>query len=248
MPLPSFLQRKTRPTPDQRKDSRPPPSRGGEDSGPVEAARARARRRLIGAVVLLAVGVVVFPLIFETQPRPVDVETPIEIAARPAQAQGQAPDPAPAASVPTRSVPIAPAEPPPDVAAEGPAASAAGRPAAPASVAPAVTVPPPGPEPASAARTDDGSRARALLDGSSASAPKAPRFVVQAGAYTDAGSLREARAKVEKLGLKTYTQVVEIESGKRTRVRVGPFATRGEAEQAAAKVKAAGLQAAILAL
>jgi DedD protein len=31
--------------------------------------------------------------------------------------------------------------------------------------------------------------------------------VVQVGAYTDATTLRDARQKVEKLGLKTYTQV-----------------------------------------
>ncbi len=36
-----------------------------------EALRLRARRRLIGAVALVLTGVVVFPLIFETQPRPV---------------------------------------------------------------------------------------------------------------------------------------------------------------------------------
>ena len=36
-----------------------------------EALRVRARRRLIGAVALVLTGVVVFPLIFETQPKPV---------------------------------------------------------------------------------------------------------------------------------------------------------------------------------
>ena len=46
---------------------------------PVQAARTRARRRLIGAAVLLGVGVVGFPLLFETQPRPIPVDIPIEI-------------------------------------------------------------------------------------------------------------------------------------------------------------------------
>ncbi|MDE2119818.1 MAG: SPOR domain-containing protein, partial [Betaproteobacteria bacterium] len=36
-----------------------------------EVLRVRARRRLIGAVALVLTGVVVFPLIFETQPKPV---------------------------------------------------------------------------------------------------------------------------------------------------------------------------------
>ena len=46
---------------------------------PVQAARSRARRRLIGAAVLLGVGVIGFPLLFETQPRPIAVDIPIEI-------------------------------------------------------------------------------------------------------------------------------------------------------------------------
>ena len=45
----------------------------------VAAARTRARRRLIGAAVLLGIGVVGFPLLFETQTRPVPVDIPIEI-------------------------------------------------------------------------------------------------------------------------------------------------------------------------
>jgi len=44
--------------------------------------RARARTRLMGATVLLLVGVIGFPLLFETQPRPVPVDLPIEIPAR----------------------------------------------------------------------------------------------------------------------------------------------------------------------
>ena len=76
----------------------------------------------------------------------------------------------------------------------------------------------------------------------------AGRFVVQVGAYNDAERLKVARQKVEKLGYKSYTQDVDTTTGKRTRVRVGPFATRQEAEAVAVKVKGAGLQANILVL
>ena len=72
--------------------------------------------------------------------------------------------------------------------------------------------------------------------------------MVQAGAYTDAAALREARQKVERLGMKTYTQVIETESGTRTRVRVGPFGTREEADKAAARIKGSGLAVSILSL
>jgi DedD protein len=60
--------------------------------------------------------------------------------------------------------------------------------------------------------------------------------------------MHEARGKVEKLGLKTYTQAVDTPSGKRVRVRVGPFPTKAEADKVAAKIKADGLPAAVLAL
>ena len=74
------------------------------------------------------------------------------------------------------------------------------------------------------------------------------RYIVQAGAYSEPTKLREARARIEQLGLKTYTQVVEVDKTSRTRVRVGPYATKAEAEAVAAKVKKAGLPAAVLTL
>jgi DedD protein len=104
------------------------------------------------------------------------------------------------------------------------------------------------------AKADDGKRARAALEGDAAAAAPAPvpakggRYVVQVGAYADPAMLHEARQKVEKLGLKTYTQVIEGDAGKRTRVRVGPFASREEASSAAARVKGAGLPANVVTL
>lgn len=45
----------------------------------VETMRKRARHRLIGAVVLVLAGVIGFPLLFDTQPRPIEVDIPIQI-------------------------------------------------------------------------------------------------------------------------------------------------------------------------
>ena len=271
-----------------------------DDAAVVEAARTRARRRLIGALVLLVAGVIGFPLLFETQPRPLPVDTPIEVQPRElAAAPAPAPLPMPPVPVPVpvpKAAPALPGLPPSDAGAEVPpastatppavrsseaapaAASSAAAAAAPASApragtaASAAAPPSPAPRAATLASTpatpapspaapaslpDDGARARALLEGTAAAATSegadAPlkaeaRFVVQVGAYTDAATLREARQRVEKLGLKTYTQVVDTESGKRTRVRIGPYASREEADAAAAKVKRAGLPANILAL
>lgn len=251
----------------------------------VAAARTRARRRLIGATVLLGIGVIGFPLLFETQPRPVAVNIPIEIprkdgaaplalpapvamaaasaavvadadlpagTPRPAEITERAGDqgrelpasaPRAAASQP-RPAPLSAAPPLPNKPA--PASAAAAVKTAPAS-SPAAPKPAVAPSKAAAPAVADTSRAQALLDGQAASAASA-RVVVQVGAYTDADKLSDARKKLEGLGFKTYTQVVEGGGAKRTRVRVGPFASRAEADKAAARIKAAGLPVAILTL
>ena len=78
--------------------------------------------------------------------------------------------------------------------------------------------------------------------------PEPGRFVVQVGAFADDATVRQTRQKVEKLGLKTYTQEVSTDAGKRVRVRVGPFATRDEATQVLNKLKGSGLPGAVLTL
>ena len=250
----------------------------------IEVMRRRARHRLIGAAVLVLVGVVGFPLLFDTQPRPIPVDIPIEIPDRNKVAPLVVP--APVADAPAAK-PAAPAtpEPAPTAAVQRPAPSRtaaanglaegeelvpSARPApakptpAPAAAAakpavkhdakpPAAPVPSPAPEPKPAARADDSARARALLEGRSTEAPAAAsaeeaRFIVQVGAFADAEKAREARTKVERAGLKTYTQVVDTKDGKRTRVRVGPFTNRAEADKAAARIKALDLSASVLTL
>jgi DedD protein len=238
------------------------PGAPGDAVADIEAARTHARRRLVGALVLLAAGVIGFPLLFETAPRPLPGDVPIELSRRDGGAVVSATEPAPT-PVARPVAPPPPEEPP--ASAPAPAAVAEAPPAAPPTTAvvpaPAPTPAPalaPAPAPAPApARSDDGERARALLQGQGA-APAAPaaaaaseaagRFVVQVGAFSDPNVLRETRARVERLGLKTYTQVIAANGGSRTRVRVGPFTTREQADDAAARIKAAGLPASILAL
>ncbi|HQY77730.1 MAG TPA: SPOR domain-containing protein, partial [Rhodoferax sp.] len=57
-------------------DEHPTPAPAPES---VEALRKRARHRLIGAAILVLLGVVGFPLLFDNQPRPIAVDIPIEI-------------------------------------------------------------------------------------------------------------------------------------------------------------------------
>ena len=257
----------------------------------VEAMRKRATFRLIGSAVLVLAGVIGFPLLFDSQPRPIPVDIAIEIPDKAKVKPLLAP--VPALSV-THATPAASAAP---VAAKDATAAAAPVMPAPANdkkiseqeTAKGLATPSQEKETNIASKKEsispqkevnksvkvektekDGDRALALLDGKAAtSAPKTPvdkpaaptattdnpadvktsgRFVVQVGAYSDAARVKEARAKLESAGLKTYAQVVETKDGTRTRVRVGPFADKAEADRVAQKVKSLDLPAAILAL
>jgi DedD protein len=242
------------------------PAMAGDDAM-VQAARTQARRRLVGALVLLLIGVVGFPILFETQPRPLPVDTPIlvpegtpaRVTAAPAVAARPLPNLPPdagtesgVASVQVGTTASAPASAPvpAQVAAAAPdSAAAVVKPApkpAPKPAQVAASAPPPAvkPIPAPTAPTAASAPSKSVPE------PAAPggRFVVQVGAYNDIERLKAARTKLEKLGYKSYTQDVDSTTGKRTRVRVGPYASKQEAEGVAAKLKAAGMQAAILSL
>jgi len=74
----------------------------------VQQARTRARRRLIGAVVLLVIGVIGFPLVFETRPRPVPVDIPIEIPRQDNVPALAMPPPRPTAAAPAPTTAVVP--------------------------------------------------------------------------------------------------------------------------------------------
>jgi DedD protein len=239
--------------------------------------RQRAKHRLIGVTVLVLAAVLVFPLLFDTQPRPVPVDIPIEIPSRKAAKPLQVDTPA-VVSGATESVASADKEEVLIDSAAAPKAPAPAKPEPPKAEAPKAEAhpakpamtPPPKPAPVKEApakdaapkepppapkKPDDAARAQALLEGKSASAAATPaadaagaRFIVQVGAFAETDAAQTARLKLERAGLKTYTHVAQTPEGKRTRVRLGPFATRAEAEKAAAKAKGLGLAAAILTL
>lgn len=259
--------------------------KGGDEQAPPPAAtesvdvlRKRARHRLIGAAVLVLAGVVGFPLLFDSQPRPVALDIPIEIPDRAKVAplgQADAERPAASGTVGGQSSAGAIAGITPPAAAASTTAPASSSAASSAGIAAKVPVGDNKPEPKPAAKPEPkpapkvepkpaakpaakpDAKADAKTDTKTEAKPKADakpaasaegRFVVQVGAYAEATSLRDARQKVEKIGFKTYTQVVGPKTAQRTRVRVGPFATKAEADKAAEKIKKLNLPAAILAL
>jgi DedD protein len=221
----------------------------------VEAIRKRARYRLTGAALLVLMGVIGFPLVFDNQPRPIAVDIPIDIPdkakakplagadalAKPANAvaSGGVTPPAEAPVVREPAAPVVVA-----ATAEKPVVVAAKEPEKEEEIIspakPAVAKPDAKP----AAKP----KAESPKADTAADKPAVGRFVVQFGAFTDAALAREARFKVERSGMKTYAQIAETAAGKKIRVRVGPFEKRSDAEKAAEKIKKVGLPAAILEL
>lgn len=242
----------------------------------LETIRRRARHRLIGAVVLVFVAVVAFPLLFDAQPRPVPVDTPVLIPDRqstpplavgapvpsaqapvkPLLPAASSPVPAPASLEPGKeevvnaSAPVAARQ---SEASASPAAAAAPEASvleASATKAQSVAAPRAEPKDKTASQAmDDGQKARALLEGKPAAADAPAKLVIQVGAFSEADKVREVRRKLEQAGLKSYTQTVTGKDGKRsTRVRVGPFESRAEADKAAARVRKLDLPAQLISL
>ena len=277
----------------------------------IDAMRRRARHRLMGAAALIVLGVVGFPVLFDTQPRPIPIDTPIEIpdrnkvaplvvpaetprnagsagsapggrstaassslgegeeiiASRPLAVPPRTPAPAfvpqvrpePKVAAKLDSKPEPRSEPKPDPKPEPKAVS---KPEPKVEPRPVPAEPSQKSEPvklASKAGTsnDEAARAKALLEGRSAptvtvaaapvprAAVQEGRFIVQVGAFADAAAAQQVQEKLQRAGFKSYTQVVNTQSGKRTRVRVGPLEGRAEADKAAARVKALGLAASV---
>ncbi len=229
----------------------------------IEAMRRRAKYRLIGATVLVLIGVIAFPLMFDKQPRPIAVDLSIEIPDRnkvkpltiPVTTAMQVDKPENAASAPTSAptpavkpiieeeVILAPATKTPD--AVKPVTKTEPKTEPKPVEKPAEKPAPPTP------KANEAAKAQALLEGrepEQKTDASEGRYVVQVGAFADATRAREVRLKVEQAGLKTYTQVAETKDGRRIRVRVGPFAVKTDADKAAEKIKKLDLPAAILTL
>jgi DedD protein len=233
----------------------------------VDHLRRQARQRLIGAAVLVVLAVTGFPLVFDTQPRPVSDDMSIDIPSKAKQDPVQPPAPLAAHSgavpagaegsgnvgEPKQSLSdkeelvaeVEKANPTPVVSTA--AASKSDKSKAPAAKTETAKIEANKADAAKAlAALTDTAKPKSGSDDAGKSDGSEKHYLVQTGSFLEEAKVRETRNKLEKAGLKTFTQVVEAKDGKRTRVRLGPFATKAEAEQAAEKAKSLQLQAFVL--
>lgn len=215
----------------------------------VEEMRRRAKHRLLGAAVLVLLGVVGFPLLFDKQPRPIPVDIVIEIPDKNKVKPLNSPAPVLPAASATASAGRSQVE---EKVAETPIPASSQETKAVTELEPkAAEKLTENPGEKAPLRVNEAAKVQALLedrDPAKKLDASTGRYVVQVGAFTDATRAHEVRLKVEHAGLKTYTQVAETKDGRRIRVRVGPFTAKAEADKAVEQIKKLNLPAAIFTL
>lgn len=221
----------------------------------------RARRRLVGAVVLVTTVAVVLPMVLDSEPRPANQSINIQIPAQDAGVIAKTPAPlkpaesaAPAAEAtkpetkPEAAPPVAAVAPKPEPKVEA-KTKPESKPEVKAEAKPAETkvaeTKPVETKAAETKATETKAPAKpaeskpAEIKPAKAETPKAKEvakatggFVIQVAALSDAAKAKELQAKIAGGGLKAYTEVVQTSKGPVTRVRVGPYASREAAEKA----------------
>jgi len=206
----------------------------------------RARRRLVGAAALALFAVIVLPMVMDREPRPLSQDIQVRIPSQDSTGLAAKVLPSKPAATPM-AAPEPVAEPKTDIKAkpEPAAVTSAVVPAVANAVAPMAA--PPAAKPAEKAATPEkkavaAEKPAAKKAAEAKSATDASgQWVVQLGAYKEAGNVKLLLAKLKGVGVPAYTEKFDSPQGARTRVRAGPFASQDAAEKARARVKIIGV-------
>ncbi|HEU4854127.1 MAG TPA: SPOR domain-containing protein, partial [Nitrosospira sp.] len=195
--------------------------------------RKRARRRLVGAVTLVIAAIVILPMVLDSKPEQrshqIDIRIPSEDSAGELAPEATSGTPPAEAQVATSHDGPATGLQQEDQSASQPAAKAAQSVKNPMEKRDAVSE--------TEGRTPDPKAPKVEPTGkTSASAVDADWFVVQLGAFSNPAKARQQLRNVMSKDIKAqpdakaYTETLRSDKGDITRVRVGPFRTREEAE------------------
>lgn len=220
----------------------------------------RLKQRLVGAVVLVALGVIFIPMLLTGPVQHTRVDVPIEIPPRPessqtpqAPAQGFAnepspgrelagePQPADAAATPAQHQPKAEAErraaaenptsDTDDTGAEGEAGVDSQGTAASGGEAPAVA------ESSPSASDAEGESGGGNAAGESTPTDQLSSWAVQVGAFRGRDNALSFRDRLREAGFSVYVDRIQSQDAPLYRVRVGPVAARDEAETLVRQLK-----------
>ena len=188
----------------------------------------RARRRLVGAVALVLLMIILLPMIL--QDRTAKAPKQDVVVSIPSLDQKLGPDQK-LESEPIAPAPIQPVAPatevsPPEVTAETKPVEAA------------VTTNQPSPSVAAPAKAEPVRTEPAKAETKAAASGN---YFVQIGVFSDPEKVKQMQEKLSAKGLKSLDELIDTAKGKKTRLRVGPFEAKKDAESAMEKIKSLGL-------
>ncbi len=206
----------------------------------------RARRRLVGAIALVLLMIVLLPMLLQdrvaqspndevvisipSQASQLDTKTDEALGNLAATAQ---PDPAEtsAMNVPSSAMPPLAEGKMPEIKPTEPSAAVAQVVAKPAEL-------PPVKETKSAPKEQEPTKVdKPLATGN---------FYVQIGVFSNPEKVKQLLSKLNESALNSTTELIETPKGTKTRLRVGMFSSKSDAEAALVKVKALGLSDAVV--
>jgi DedD protein len=235
---------------------------------PTLPEKQRARRRLVGALALVAAAVIILPMVLDSHPKPVTDDISIDIPTRPAAplpktSHSDATDAGAVDSSADTQAGVAPDGP---VAASDNAAAVASKPDSKSDSKPAskpvetqaqakAAAPKPEAKPAAPTPTTTAQASKPPADTpapapSTAATPKpntlaspaGSRFVVQIGTFDEDSAAQNWVTKLKAAGVPAYIEHRKQADGTtRTLLRAGPFTDRAAASAALVKVRQAGL-------
>ena len=232
--------------------SRRSPTQDEEPIDPMLPEKQRARRRLIGATALVLAAIIGLPMIFDADPnKPLadDVETQIPDKAAPANDSPTSQPAQPSAQQNSTQKIVEPPAPapaviPPKAAADVKPAPEPAKPE-PAKPEPVKTVKP-NSEASDKPASDKTADRKATAEEDKSQAKEKPRkYLLQVAAVNSKSKADELKSRLKESGIKAYSEKVSTKDGDRFRVRVGPFASREEAEKMQVRVKKIGLNGSV---
>jgi DedD protein len=182
----------------------------------------RARRRLVGAVALVLLMIILLPMILQDRTaKAPKQDVVVSIPSLDQRLESEPVEPAPIQ-------PVAPAAEvsPPEVTAEI-------KPVETKPVEAPVTTNQPSPSVAVAPKAEPAkAETKAAASGN---------YFVQIGVFSDPEKVKQMQEKLSAKGLKSLDELIDTAKGKKTRLRVGPFEAKKDAESAMEKIKSLGL-------
>ncbi len=214
-----------------------------EPLDPALPEKKRARRRLIGAIALTLGLVIGLPMVLDSEPKQSTGDILIQIPSRDKISKLSASRPSASAILATPETISETPEPANAVAAASPSPviEKSAKADKPAPAKPELVTAKPVPAKSEPTKTDTKeSSAKPAVDTAQG------KVIIQVAALATQDKVKELQARLTKAGIKSQTQKVATQDGERIRVRIGPFASKAEADKVCPKLDKMSLKCTIL--